>query len=119
MTPSVNQNVPPPPGNLPRNRYTYLILGVALLIVLAVVFTTPGAAPATAPSLRMPNVVPPTKSEIDRYRQQLRRRRPGCRLRNRMPQRRAPLYNSRSERPDSSNSSQDRARIVLILPGTR
>ena len=46
MTPSVNQNVPPPPGNMPRNRQTYIMLGIAAVIVIAVVFSTPGTSPA-------------------------------------------------------------------------
>jgi len=71
MTPSVNQNVPPPPGNMPRNRQTYIMLGLALLIVLAVVFSTPGAAPTPAPGVKTPLVSSPTKSEIEQYGKQL------------------------------------------------
>src|SRR5689334_5159193 len=71
MTPSVNQNTMPPPGNLPRNRRTYILLGVALLIVAAVVFSTPGASPPGTTAPKQAAVTSPTKSEIEQYGKQL------------------------------------------------
>ena len=71
MTPSVNQNTAPPPGNLPRNRQTYILLGVAVLIVAAVVFSTPGASPPGTAVPKQAAVSSPTKSEIEQYGKQL------------------------------------------------
>src|SRR5690349_16955843 len=71
MTPSVNQNAVPPPGNMPRNRQTYILLGIALLIVAAVVFTTPGAAPPGAAVPKPAAVNSPTQREIEQYGKQL------------------------------------------------
>jgi type IV secretory pathway VirB10-like protein len=71
MTPSVNQNTVPPPGNLPRNRQTYILLGVALLIVAAVAFSTPGGSPSGTAAPKPAPVTSPTKSEIEQYGKQL------------------------------------------------
>src|SRR5690349_17829528 len=72
MTPTVNQNVTPPTGNMPRNKQTYLLLGVALVIVITVVFSPSGAAPPAAAGFKPPVVTSPTKSEIEQYGKQLK-----------------------------------------------
>jgi type IV secretory pathway VirB10-like protein len=71
-TPTVQQKAPAPPGNIPRGRQTYVMLAVALVIVLAVVFsgsTTPAKPVSALPPL---TVTPPKKDEIDRLTQSLR-----------------------------------------------
>ena len=71
MTPAagVQNHAPTPPGNIPKGRQTYIMLGIATVIVLAIVFSgatvkTP-AVSASLPPLRVEHT--PTKQEIDRY----------------------------------------------------
>jgi type IV secretion system protein VirB10 len=71
MTPSVNQNTAPPTGNMPRNRQTYIMLGIAALIVAAVVFAPQGSSPSAASAPKQAAVTSPTKTEIEQYGQQL------------------------------------------------
>jgi type IV secretion system protein TrbI len=71
--PAVHQRAQLPPGNIPQGRQTWIMLGVAVVIVLAVVFsgsTQPAQSTAQkAPALA---VQTPSKVEIDRYTQALR-----------------------------------------------
>lgn len=71
MSPEVQQKATPPPGHIPRGRQAYVMIGVAVVIVLAVVFTgstTP--APKASTGSQLP-VNTPSKAEIDRYTQTL------------------------------------------------
>ena len=70
--PVVEQRGDRPPGSVPKNRQTWIMAGVAVVIVVAVVFsgsaeprqTTAAPAPAAVHS--------PSKAEIERYTQALR-----------------------------------------------
>ncbi len=75
MSPQPVQNhAPVPPGNIPKGRQTYIMLGIATVIVLAIVFsgatTKTPAVSASLPPLRVEHT--PTKQEIDRYAGELR-----------------------------------------------
>lgn len=71
--PVVQQRSQPPPGNIPKGRQTWIMLGVAVVIVLAVVFSGSSQPPQKTAS-NTPNaaVNTPSKAEIDRYTQALR-----------------------------------------------
>src|ERR1043166_7721924 len=72
VSPKVQDNAPQPPGNVPCGRQLFIMLGLALVIVLAVVFSTPSASSSHADPVRNAAASAPTKSEIDRFQQQLR-----------------------------------------------
>jgi type IV secretion system protein TrbI len=66
--PVVQQRAATPPGNIPKGRQTYIMLGIAVVIVLSIVFS--GSATKTVkPGTNLPplNVSTPSKSEIDSY----------------------------------------------------
>lgn len=70
--PTVQNRAPNPPGNIPKGRQTWIMLGIALVIVLAVIFSGSTATPAK-PANNLPplTVTPPTKGDIDRYKREL------------------------------------------------
>lgn len=70
--PTVQQKTQPPPGNIPKGRQTWFMISVAVVIVLAVVFT--GSTSSTPKTAVMPamQVNTTSKSEIDRYTSTLR-----------------------------------------------
>jgi type IV secretion system protein VirB10 len=72
MSPEVQQKTTPPPGNIPRGRQAYVMIAVAVVIVLAVVFSGPGSPPQKAAVVVPPLVNTPSKAEIDRYTQNLK-----------------------------------------------
>jgi type IV secretion system protein VirB10 len=71
--PTIQQRAASPPGAIPRNRQSLIMLAVAIVIVLAVVFSGSTQPPAkTAPPIAHAGIHTPTKAEIDRYTQALR-----------------------------------------------
>lgn len=70
--PTVQQKTQPPTGNIPKGRQAWFMIGVAVVIVLAVVFTgSTGSTPKTAVMPAM-QVNTTSKTEIDRYTSALR-----------------------------------------------
>jgi type IV secretion system protein VirB10 len=70
--PMVERRGESPPGSVPKNRQTWIMVAIAVVIVLAVVFSG-STAPAQKGTAPMPAAVnAPTKAEIDRYTQALR-----------------------------------------------
>src|SRR3954447_9858366 len=70
--PVIEQRAELPPGSIPKNRQTWIMLGVAAVIVLAVVFSgSSDHRDRTAPRAPAP-VSAPDRGEIERYTQALR-----------------------------------------------
>ncbi len=71
--PVVQQNAPTPPGNIPKGRQTYIMIGVAIVIVASIVFSGAATTKAVKPGTNLPplNVVTPTKKDIDRFSKEL------------------------------------------------
>jgi len=72
--PVIQQHAVTPPGNIPKGRQTYIMIGVAVVIVLAIVFsgsatTAKIKADATLPPLA---VATPSKRDIDGYSAELK-----------------------------------------------
>ena len=71
--PAIQHRAASPPGAIPRNRQSLIMLAVALVIVLAVVFSGSTQPPAkTNTPIANAGIHTPTKAEIDRYTQALR-----------------------------------------------
>jgi type IV secretory pathway VirB10-like protein len=71
--PAIQHRAASPPGAIPRNRQSLIMLAVAVVIVLAVVFSGSTQPPAkTDTPIANPGIHTPTKAEIDRYTQALR-----------------------------------------------
>lgn len=70
---SVEQKAESPPGNVPKNRQHIIMVAVALVIVLAVVFTgsTSPTPRKAAPAPMVGPQSPPSKGDIDLYRKRL------------------------------------------------
>lgn len=70
--PVLSQKAVTPPGNIPKGRQQYIMIGIAVVIVGGILLTdsrTPKAkAPANLPAV---NVAPASKVQIDRYTQEL------------------------------------------------
>lgn len=71
--PVVQQHAPTPPGNIPKGRQTYIMIGIAVVIVLSIVFSGSATKTAVKPGSNLPslNVATPSKKEIDSYAQAL------------------------------------------------
>jgi len=72
--PVVQQNAATPPGNIPKGRQTYIMIGVALVIVLSIVFSGTANSPKPVkPGANLPplNVNTPSKGDIDAFAKQL------------------------------------------------
>ena len=69
----IQQNAPTPPGNIPKGRQTYIMIGVAVVIVTSIVFSGAATTKAVKPGTNLPplNVAAPTKRDIDAFRQEL------------------------------------------------
>src|SRR4051812_34249621 len=70
--PVIEQRAEAPPGSVPKNRQTWIMLGVAVVIVLAVVFSGSGEHRDKTATLPAPTVHAPDRAEIERYAQALR-----------------------------------------------
>src|SRR3954468_12728364 len=70
--PVIEQRAEAPPGSVPKNRQTWIMLGVAVVIVLAVVFSGSGDRRDKTAALPVPTVHAPDRAEIERYAQALR-----------------------------------------------
>jgi type IV secretion system protein TrbI len=70
---TIQQRSQAPPGSIPRNRQSIIMVTVAVVIVLAVVFSgSTQPQPRADPNTSMMSVRTPSKAEIDRYTQALR-----------------------------------------------
>lgn len=71
--PVVQQNAPTPPGNIPKGRQTYIMIGVAVVIVASIVFSGAATTKAVKPGTNLPplNVATPTKKDIDQFSKEL------------------------------------------------
>ena len=71
--PVIEQRAATPPGNIPKGRQTYIMIGIAVVIVLAIVFSGSTATPNAKPGANLPplHVASPSKREIDSYAQAL------------------------------------------------
>jgi type IV secretion system protein VirB10 len=71
--PAIQHRAASPPGAIPRNRQSLIMLAVAIVIVFAVVFSGSTQSPAkTNTPIANGGIHTPTKAEIDRYTQALR-----------------------------------------------
>lgn len=73
-TPPVIQHAATPPGNIPKGRQTYLMIGVALVIVMAIVFSGSATTSKVKGGTNLPPlaVTPLTKRDIDGLETQLK-----------------------------------------------
>ena len=71
--PVIEQRAAAPPGNIPKGRQTYIMIGIAVVIVLAIVFSGSTTTPNAKPGANLPplHVASPSKREIDGYAQAL------------------------------------------------
>ncbi len=67
--PVVQQHAGTPPGNIPKGRQTYIMIGIAVAIVLSIVFSGTATTKAVKPGANLPplNVATPSKKDIDTY----------------------------------------------------
>lgn len=67
--PVVEQRAATPPGNIPKGRQTYIMIGIAVVIVLSIVFSGTATKTAVKPGANLPplNVTTPSKKDIDSY----------------------------------------------------
>ncbi len=72
--PVIQQHAATPPGNIPKGRQTYSMIGVAVVIVASIVFSGAATTKTVKPGNNLPSltVATPTKREIDIYSQQLK-----------------------------------------------
>lgn len=70
--PVIEQRAELPPGSIPKNRQTWIMLGMAAVIVLAVVFSGSSDHRETTASRATAPVNAPDRAEIERYTQALR-----------------------------------------------
>lgn len=72
--PTVQQRAQSPPGSIPKGRQTYMMIGVALVIILAVVFSGPIPSQPNGTGQKLPSMAvnTPSKAEIDRYTKAMR-----------------------------------------------
>ena len=72
--PVVQQHAATPPGNIPKGRQTYIMIGVAVVIVASIVFSGAATNKTAKPGTNLPSltVATPSKRDIDTYSQQLK-----------------------------------------------
>ncbi len=68
--PAVQQRSPKPPGILPRNAQTWIVLGIALVMVLIIALSgrTPPPETGNQPRVELAGVVDPNQARIQEYR---------------------------------------------------
>jgi len=72
--PVIQQHAATPPGNIPKGRQTYIMIGVAALIVLAILFSGSATTTAIKADAKLPAlaVATPSKRDIDGYSAELK-----------------------------------------------
>ena len=70
--PVLSQKAVTPPGNIPKGRQQYIMIGIAVVIVGGILLTDSRTPKAKAPANLLPvNAAPASKVQIDRYTQEL------------------------------------------------